>query len=328
LRGRFRRTKRLLFYGAVRLLQLLAVGLPRGAALAVFAGIADVVRGIDRPAVRRSLAHLEIAARIAPDAGRRRAVVREMFRGTARNLVDLFRLGNGRTRRAVVGSVRFEGLEHLDAALARGRGVVLLSAHLGNWEVLAAALAARGYPLSVIVQDLFDRRSDRLLNRWRRASGVGVVRRQGGLLRAARVLREGGILGTLVDQDAGGPAVFVPFFGRPARTPVGPFRLGRRVGAELVPAWIAMDESGVHRATVRPALPAPGSADPEEAVRADVERWHAILEEAIGAHPGQWVWHHRRWKTPPPAAAHFRNTSSEEPYLDSFQRSRKVSVAR
>jgi KDO2-lipid IV(A) lauroyltransferase len=312
----------------VRLLQLLARALPRRAALRVFARIADAVQLVDRPAVRRSLANLETASRIAPTAERRRALVRAMFRGTGRNLVDLFRLGDARTRREVVEAVRFRGLEHLDAALAGGRGVVLLSAHLGNWEVLAAALAARGYPLSVVVQDLFDRRSDRLLNRWRRECGIRVLRQRGGLHAAARALRRGEVLGTLVDQDGGGPAIFEPFFGRPARTAVGPFRLARRLGAELVPVWIAMDEDGVHHATVRPALPAPATTEPAAALRADVAEWHAILEEAIGAHPGQWVWHHRRWKTPPPAAAHLRNVSRESPYVADFQRSREVSVAR
>jgi len=294
----------------------------------VLAGIAGLVHRIDRPAVRRSLANLEIAARVAPPGEPRRAVVRGMFRATGRNLVDLFRLGAPWTRRAVVRGIRFEGLEHLDAALAKGRGVVLLSAHLGNWEVLAAGLAARGYPLSVVVQDVFDRRSDRLLNAWRRACGVEVIRRKGGLPRAARVLRKGRILGTLVDQDMGGPAAFVPFFGRPARTPTGPFRLARRLGAELVPAWITMDESGVHHAVVRPALAARSGADAEEVLREDVEEWHAMLEKAIEAHPEQWVWHHRRWKTPPPAASELRDLSRESSYPTVFQRSRKVSVAR
>jgi len=312
----------------VRLLQILAVGLPRPTALRVFAGIARLVRRIDRPAVRRSLANLEIAARVASTEERRREIVREMFRGTGRNLVDLFRLGSGRTRRAVVEGVRFEGLEHLEAAVAKGRGVVLLSAHLGNWEVLAAALVSHGLPLSVVAQELFDRRSDRLLNAWRRACGVEVIRRREGIFRATRALREGRILGTLVDQDVGGASVFVPFFGRPARTAAGPFRLGRRVGAELVPAWITMGDDGVHRAVIHPALPRPAAADPEEALRADVEEWHAILEKAIEAHPGQWVWHHRRWKTPPPEAPELRTWSSESLYPATFQRSRKVSAAR
>jgi KDO2-lipid IV(A) lauroyltransferase len=285
-----------------------------------FAAFASLVHLIDRPAVGRSLRHLEMAG-VGPDAAARRRIVREMFRATGRNLVDLFRLPRtGPEEFARI--VSFEGLEHLDRALARGRGAVVLSAHLGNWEVLGAALAARGYPMNIIARRIFDPRSDRLLNRWRRACGVRVVTRQDGLFPAVRALRRGEVVGTLADQDTRGPAVFADFFGRPARTPEGPFRIARRTGAALVPLWIHLGEDGVHRVRVLPEIPPPAQGG----IHADAERWHRILEEAVRERPEQWVWHHRRWKSSPPAAERqsVRNISKERSYPSRFQRSREV----
>jgi KDO2-lipid IV(A) lauroyltransferase len=296
VRGRFRRTKRALFYAGVRALQGLARGLPRPLALRAFARIGDLVHLLDRPAIRRSRAHLTIAFGDTLDAAARDRIVREMFRSTGRSVVDLLRPPPTSPADA---RIRIRGREHLDEALARG-GVVALSAHLGNWEVMGAALASAGYPLHVVAREVFDRRSDRLLNDWRQRAGIVVHRRSTGLLAAARALRRGAVLGTLVDQDTGGPSVFVDFFGRSARTPRAPFVLARRCRASLVPMWVTLAPDGVHQVVIRPALELSALADPEAALRADVAAWHAELEGAIRSAPDQWVWHHRRWKSRPP----------------------------
>jgi KDO2-lipid IV(A) lauroyltransferase len=282
---------------------------------------------VDRPAVRRSLTHLEIA--FGPDlsAEEKRALTRRMFRATGRNLVDLFRLARRGPAEAET-LVRFEGLEHLDAALAKGRGVVALSAHLGNWEVLGAALAARGYTVSVLAREIFDPSSDRLLNEWRRRLGLSVYRRRGGLLPVVRALRSGGIVGTLVDQDTEGPGMFVEFFGRPAKTPIAPFILARRSGAALVPMWIFREPTGRHRVRILPEMAEPETTDPREALQRTIGAWHRILEAAIREHPEQWVWHHRRWKSRPTGEIpDLRTFWRERTYLAPFQSSsRMVSV--
>jgi len=294
VRGRFRKTKRVLFHLLVRSLQLLARHLPRRVALSVFAALSEVVRLLDRPAIRRSLANLEIAYGTTLGPAARARIVRGMFRETARNLVDVLR-PFPRERRRVDELVRFEGLANLEAALRERRGVIALSAHLGNWEVLGAALAARGFAVHAVAREIFDRRSDRLLNDWRTQAGV---RLGGSLVALRRALRDGGIVGMLVDQDMPGPSVFAEFFGRPARTPRAPFALARRTGAPLVPRWIHLGPDGRHVATILPALAlAPGTD--EAAILADVRAWHLRLETAISAHPEQWVWHHRRWRSAP-----------------------------
>ena len=300
MRGRLRREKRLLFYAAVRVLRFLAAGLPRGIGLALFARIGDVVRLVDRPAVRRSLAHLDIAfgPRLTP--ARRHEIVRRSFRETGRNVLDLLRASR-RGPAALEDLVEVVGVRHLDEALAGGRGVIALSGHLGNWELMGAALAARGYPVHVVARELFDSRSHRILNDWRRRCGITVLDRRRGLLPVLQALRDGALVGTLVDQDTAGPSVFAPFFGRPARTSRAPFVLARRVGAPLLPMWIGRAPDGRHRVEIRPPLLPSRHPDPEVALREDATRWNALLEEAIEGRPSEWVWHHRRWKSRPPA---------------------------
>ena len=326
MRGRFRRTKRFLFRRAVGLLAMLARCLPRRAALCAFAAIGTIVRWIDRPAVARSRRHLALALGDAADPSDRDAILREMFRAFGRNLVDLFRLRRLEAP-AVTDLVEFEGLEHLERARGCGRGVIALSAHLGNWELLGAALAARGYPIAVVAHDVFDSASNDLLNTWRRGWGVRVYPRKHGLFRPARWLRENGIVGALVDQDTGGASVHREFFGHAARTPVAPFRLARRLGAELVPMWIHLTETGRHRITIRPMLPRFAELDDEAVVDAWIDAWHRELEGAIREHPAQWVWFHRRWKTPAPAES-LRICSKESVYLQRFQASTEVRIAR
>ncbi len=295
MNGRHRRVKRLLFYGAVQACTLAARSLPRSAALSAFSAIGAAAGFVDRPARRRALQHLSIGFGRSLDEVGRGEIARAMFRDLGRNLVDLLRMDSlspETLRRLVV----FEGLEHLDEALARGRGVLAVSAHFGNWELLGAALCARGYPLHVVSRPLFDVHSDRLLTNWRRNAGIVVHSRQGGLRGAAQALRGGEIVGVLMDQDTHGPGIFVDFFGRPAHTPRGPFALARRRGAAIVPILIALDDDGVHRARVYPEIPHSPAAEETARLREELTAWHCVLEGEIARRPTQWPWFHRRWK--------------------------------
>ncbi len=328
MRGRHRRAKRILFYAAVRVCFALANALPRGAALTVFGAIGGLVRRVDRPAVGRARAHLALAKGGSLDEAARESVVRGMFRDLARNLVDLLRLPR-RTPAEVRALVAFEGEEHLARALARGKGVLAVSAHLGNWELLGAALAGRGVRVHVLAQRLFDARSDRLLAAWRRGAGLVVHSREGGLLSAARALRAGELVGALVDQDTAGPAVEVDFFGQPARTPTSLFLLARRLGAEIVPLTIRL-EGAEHRARIHPAIPRSVLADEAARTRQDLLAWHSILERAIDESPTQWVWFHRRWKSSPsPAAARAARAAAPAPRESGLlPSSRRVAISR
>ncbi|MEZ5065493.1 MAG: lysophospholipid acyltransferase family protein [bacterium] len=326
--GRFREARHLAFLGGVRTLQALATVLPRRAALVAFSRLGDLVRHVDRPAERRIRSHLELAFGAERSMAEREALVREVFRATGRNLVDVLslrKLDRERSHRLAV----IEGRGHLEAALARGRGVVALSAHFGSWEVLAACCALDGLPVHVIARELFDSRADRWLNEWRERAGVVVHRRSAGLVGALRALRAGEIVAALPDQDTRGRSAWIEFFGRPARTPTGPFVLARRAGAAMVPVFCHLAPDGRHRIRFLPALPASAASDRAQAIREDMVHWHEVLEGAIREHPEQWVWYHRRWKSRPETNALELERSTKEPaYLQVFQPSRELANTR
>jgi KDO2-lipid IV(A) lauroyltransferase len=189
-------------------------------------------------------------------------------------------------------------------------------------------LSARGFPIAVVAQDVFEAESNRRLSDWRSGWGIRIFSRAHGLFGPARALREGWVVGTLVDQDTGGASVHREFFGRAARTTIAPFRLARRTGAALVPMWIHLGSDGRHRVTIRPALPVLEELSEEAAIEASIDAWHRELETAIAEAPAQWVWFHPRWKTPPGDSDCLRNRSKKEPYLQRVQASTETVIAR
>ena len=180
----------------------------------------------------------------------------------------------------------------IDSALAEGRGVVFITGHVGNWELMAAWLADRGYPIHTVVRSSYDPRFTRLIETGRRRRGVKTIfRGQSGAARAMlRTLRTGGILGFLIDQDTDVPSVFVPFFGRNAKTPVGPAVFATRCNAPVVIGTIHRRPDNTHRITIERCAVGKDTA-------ATTALFTAALETRIRRHPAQWVWFHRRWRS-------------------------------
>jgi KDO2-lipid IV(A) lauroyltransferase len=192
------------------------------------------------------------------------------------------------------------GLEHVEAALQHGRGVVVASAHYGNWEVLAPAMQRRGIGVCFVVQRLRNASVDALLQRVRRDSGVHVLERGMAMRRVAEHLSANRLVCLMCDQDARRRGVFVPFFGVPASTPKGPAQLALRHGVPFVPVF-GRRVGAHHEIRFHPAIdPGPG-ANEEARIGSMMLRFNQVLEATIRAEPAQYLWLHRRWKTAPPA---------------------------
>jgi len=190
----------------------------------------------------------------------------------------------------------------LDAALARGKGVVFVSAHLGNWELLARRVSHSGYPCHTIAKETTDPRLTRLVESFRASAKLqSIWRGRDGAARAMlRVLKNNGILGLLIDQDTDVQSVWVEFFGHPAKTPRAAADLALRLGSPVVLGFCTR---------VAPDLPryrlsmhdVPLDGLDATALTA---RLTGLIEERIRQSPEQWVWMHQRWKSPtPPEAA-------------------------
>ena len=267
--------------------------LPRRMALCVsgwMGGLAYLVACHSR---RLALSNLTLAYGDEKSPGQIKRLGRSVFRELGRNVVDVARLPRI-TAENMDCLVRAEGLSHLESAYGEGRGVVAVSAHLGNFELMGTFLALRGFTVTVVAAPLYDPRLDALLLKNRLRGGLHVVGRDRATPAVLRALRKGHVVGLLVDQDTRGAGIAVPFFGRPARTPTGPAILADRAGAPIVPMAIHRLADDTHLLTVRPPIRSAGRA-PED-VETTTSAYTAELERFIRRAPAQWVWMHDRWK--------------------------------
>jgi len=265
------------------------------AALRSGAALGDAAHalGIRREVARRNLA-LAFPERSAAE---RDALLARHYRELGRVAAEYGRMP--RLVAAADGEVvaGVEGLEPL-RALA-GRGLMLLTGHYGNFELLGAWLG-RINPVDFLVQPLSNPAVEARIERLRGAAGVGTISTRGGVKQVFKALRAGRWIALLADQDARGRGVFVPFFGRLASTPEGPARLSLQTGAPIVMGFPTRREDGRHHLVIEPPHWPEGGTD-TESVRA-LTAWHtAKLEAQVRRAPEYWFWLHRRWKTSPPA---------------------------
>jgi len=260
--------------------------------VAVFPPLAGVyVKLLDLavPRLRRTAArNLQIAK--IPDRG----VVDGMFRSIARLLVAFAKLPSI-TRDNVDNWIQYDGLENFTRALARGRGVLVATAHFGNWELSAFTHAWMTAPMHIVVRPLDNLRLDALVEHHRALSGNRIISKRDAARDILRALRSGEAVGILIDQNTAiDEGVFVDFFGTQACAGSGFVKLAHHSGAAVVPGYAVWSEDA-QRYILRFDLEIPMTGD----VREDTQRIHAHLESVIRQHPDQYLWIHRRWKTRP-----------------------------
>ncbi len=205
---------------------------------------------------------------------------------------------------------RFEeidGWEHLEAAQALGKGVIIVTGHLGNWELGGAYVAARGVPLDVVARGMANPIMEEYVRVTRNEIGMAVVHDSQAVRQTPRALREGRVVAMVSDHDALGLAsTFVPFFGRPAKTPRGPAVFALRLGVPLVFVSPVREKSGRYALRIEP-VPVVETGDREADVDAIVLAYTQILERLIRRYPDQYFWQHRRWRRQPDdTPAHLR----------------------
>lgn len=188
--------------------------------------------------------------------------------------------------------VAIEGLEHYHRVKEEGRGVIAVTAHIGNWDLLACSQAIAGVPLHVVTKELSSRRLNKLWMDRRREAGIVFIPARKSTLTILRALRRCEVIGMVVDQrtaaDEGG--VVVNFFGRSAWTTQAPHVLAARTGAALLPVWSHRRSDGTHVVTIGEELAL------ESTPQATMESINAFVEAWIQQYPEQWLWLHRRWK--------------------------------
>lgn len=243
---------------------------------------------------RRAVEHVGIAFPEL-DPRERRALARRSFLHLGVTLGENLHLAR-RDCSDVLAHVEIAGLERFRELSSTGRPVVFATAHCGNWELSGAAFVCSGLELTSIARRLNDPALQERIVGMRRRFGIETIVREspGAARRLLEVFRRGSNLVILIDQDTRVEGVFVPFFGRPAYTPVGAARIAARRGAVVVPGFIERRADGSHLLTLHPAL-----EDLPDDVTAATARITEAIEAQIRRRPEQWVWLHRRWRRQP-----------------------------
>ncbi len=273
--------------------------LPFGVVQTIGKGLGTVAYGMLHHQRRVALEHLTLALgnRYAP--AERRRIIRRMFQHlgmTGMEWLALPRLTAADVQRLV----RVEGSEHVQQALQRGKGLIVLSAHVGNWEMLMAYFGLfGGFRGAAIARRLRYPEYEVWLRRMRESKHVETLDRDVGPKEMIRRLRANEGLGILADQDVDSiEGIFVDFFGRPAYTPTGPAALALTTGAAMLPAYIWREGRQFHLRVEEP-IAIRDTGNRARDLREITEAWSRVTERMITAHPEQWVWMHRRWKTQP-----------------------------
>lgn len=228
-----------------------------------------------------------------------RGIAKDVFRHFTRGAVEFFYLLSLK-RETIDGMIDLEGKENVDDALALGNGCIALTAHYGNWELLARKMVILGYKVNVIARDSDDDGITTITQRIRESGGYKVFDRGQPIIGAFRALKNNEILGILPDQnDADG--IFVPFFGRQVKTAEGPAVLSLKTGAPIVPVFAPRIENGRYRATAYPMISFEPSGDMDKDVSDLMTLVNAAIEKEIRRNPSQWLWLHDRWKLSPKA---------------------------
>lgn len=231
----------------------------------------------------------------------RRMVMRRMARHLGLMAAEFARFPR-LTRENIGKLVAREGLTHFEAARQRGNGVIFLTGHMGAWELAPFAQALYGQPLFFLARSIENRRVDALVNRYRCLSGNQPIEKNNSARAMLRVLRAGGTVGILADQNTSiDEGVFVDFFGVPACSTTGLARIARHTHATVLPGFLHWDDV-VQKYVLKfdSPLVLQETTDEDADIRENTARFAKVIENCIRAHPDQWLWVHKRWKNQPP----------------------------
>ena len=234
----------------------------------------------------------------------RERILRAAFSSLGVQLAEFCRMQRYSTSTASL-LIRYDGLERLVEAEARGRGVLILTGHLGSWELSSFYHSLMGHPMGMVIRRLDNPLVDRFVNGIRCLHGNRVLHKDDFARALLGEMRAGRTVGILMDTNMTPPqGIFVPFFGVAACTASGVARIAQRTGAAVLPGfllWEPWEKRYVLRFGEELAVERTG--DTEADTRANTARFTAVLESIIRQYPEQWLWMHRRWKTRPPGEA-------------------------
>lgn len=245
---------------------------------------------------KRTIQHLTLAF---PEKSQQEIVAmsRSVYYDLGRNFGEYLR-GIRRKKIAYYESIlRVNGWDHLEQAIAKGKGVIMITGHMGAFELCASYIALKGVPLTVASTALKDPKLNSILVHSRESKGIRNVPRGSSSFTLLKALKKGETIGLLIDQDTKVKSVFVPFFGEECATPVGPALLALKTGAPVIAMGIHLAKDGKQELNVLPEIKFNYSGNEQIDLVDHTALLNQTIEDLIMMAPTQWVWMHQRWKT-------------------------------
>lgn len=274
--------------------------LPRRVARACGAVIAAIAYVLHSRLRRVGRHNLELAFPALP-AAEREAILRKEYRHLGWLLAEFCQMSTY-TSESASKFIRYDGLEHYLAAHDHGKGVLVLTGHLGAWELSSFYHSLAGYPMGMVIRRLDNPLVDSLVNTVRCQHGNRVLHKDDFARGLIAAMRAGETVGILMDTNMTPPqGLFVPFFGIEACTASGLARVAVKTGAAVLPGFMLWEESeGRYVLRFGPELALASTGDSEADAVSNTALFTSVIEETIRRYPDQWLWMHRRWKTRPP----------------------------
>jgi Kdo2-lipid IVA lauroyltransferase/acyltransferase len=238
--------------------------------------------------------HLREALGHGPGSKEISCIARSVFMNIGMGFVEILSLA--KIKKNLENIIQVQGIQHVDNALAKGRGAVVVSAHFGNWELIAMYFASKGYTSSVIARPIYYKKYNEWVSFLRSSMGVNIIYRTESPRKMLKTLASNHLLGIVADQDVESvDGVFVDFFKKKAYTPSAPVKLACSAKAPIIP-MVIVREGNRHRI----CIDEPFYVDKDSVsdwVVFYTQKWSDVIESYIKGYPDQWMWMHRRWKT-------------------------------
>jgi len=277
--------------------------LPRRLAIRTGQVVGAVVHAVLPHLGRHAEANLRLAFPEMNEAERAR-IKRGTFQNLGRLLGEVSQFPRF-NRDNIESVVQYVGLENYLNAVATGRGVILLTGHIGAWELSVFAHSVYGHPMSFLARRVDNPLVEQLAESNRTRFGNRSIDKKNSVREVLKTLKSGGVVGILADLNASREeGVFCDFFGIPACTTAGVATLALRTGAVVLPGYIVWDEAAqVHRLHFEAPIETINTGNRDEDVQVNTARYTKVIESIVRRYPDQWLWIHRRWRTRPAGEA-------------------------
>jgi KDO2-lipid IV(A) lauroyltransferase len=270
--------------------------LPRCVAYWFGARLGDLLYCVLAERRRITLANLALAFGTDKTAAERHLIARTTFRNLGQHIVDFSHLRQ-LTPHTFATMCQIEGLEHIEALLQRRKGLLIVSAHFGSWELGPAVALYLATPLHVIVRPPDNPALQRLAEAYRQRCGYRTIPRRAALTTCLKVLRRGEIVAVLMDQSGlRHESIQVEFFNTAAYTSIGPALLALRTGCPVISGFMIRQGQGRHRLIFSPEIPVRRTGHVQYDIAENTRVFTHVIESYVRRYPDQWFWLHRRWK--------------------------------